>query len=183
MSVVHVDRFPDHILSSGLELLDGLFASLPTNSGTAFMTSYLSSPPLVTPQHASGDRVVALGLRFARGVGLVMGGVGVNVPSSALPKGGPGVPGGASTPIVDLPGRWLDPDNGVLAPGYLHPDSGVPTSVGGVGPHKGVSQFKHGGSRGSLRHGSFSVRHGGYWCPRGGIRFACGKYQSSARSG
>ena len=52
-SVVPVDCLPDHILSSGLELLDGLFAPLPTNSGTAFMGAYLASPPLATLQPPS----------------------------------------------------------------------------------------------------------------------------------
>ena len=120
LSVVPVDHLPDHILSLGLELLDGLFAPLPTNSGTAFMAAYLASPSLATPQLASGDRSVASGLGFARGVSSVMGGVGVNVPSSAPPKGGPDVPGGTSALIVDLPGRQLDPANGVLTPVYPH---------------------------------------------------------------
>ena len=49
MLVVPVHRLPDHILSLGLELLDGLFAPSPTASGTAFMTAYLASPPSATP--------------------------------------------------------------------------------------------------------------------------------------
>jgi hypothetical protein len=43
--VVPVDRLPDHILSLGLELLDGLFAPSPTDSETAFMAAYLAPPP------------------------------------------------------------------------------------------------------------------------------------------
>ncbi len=92
LSVVPVDRMPDHILSSELELLDGLFAPSPTASGTAFMAAYLASPPSATPQLPSGSHSVASGLGSTRGVSSVMGGVGIHVPSSAPPMGGPGVP-------------------------------------------------------------------------------------------
>ena len=145
LSIVPVDRLPDHIFSFGLELLEGLLAPSPTNSGTAFMAAYLASLPLATPQLASGICSVALDLGSACGVGLVMGGIGVNVPASALPLGGSGVPGGTSAPIVDLSGRWPDPADGVPAPSHLHSDSGIPTSVGGIGVHTGVSSLNMGG--------------------------------------
>jgi hypothetical protein len=74
--VVPVDRLPDHILASGLELLDGLFAPSPTDSGTAFMVAYLASPPSATLPTPSGDRSVASGLGSTRGVGSVIGGWG-----------------------------------------------------------------------------------------------------------
>jgi hypothetical protein len=175
LSVVPVDYLPDHILSLGLELLDGIFAPSPTDSGTAFMAAYLTSPPSTTPQLASGNRSVASGLGFAHSVGLVMAEVGVNVPSSAPPKGIPDVPGGTSTPIVDLPGCWLDPADGVLAPGYLHPDSGVPTSVGGIGAHTGVSSLNMGGLEVHFAMGFLSqtwgvpVSQGGHPFCMGGI--------------
>ena len=69
LSIVPVDRLSDHILSLEWELLEGLFAPLPTNSGTAFMAAYLASTPLVTPPHASGIRSVASGLGSASGAG------------------------------------------------------------------------------------------------------------------
>ena len=56
--------------------------------------------------------------------------------------GGPGIPGGTSGPLVGLPGRQPDPDS---APGYLHPDLGVPPSLGGVGIHTGVFSLDMGG--------------------------------------
>ena len=48
MSIIPADRLPDHILSSGLELLAGLLAPSPTDSGTAFLAAYLASPPSAT---------------------------------------------------------------------------------------------------------------------------------------
>jgi hypothetical protein len=48
LSIIPVDRLPDHILSSGLELLEGLLAPSPTDSGTAFLAAYLASPPSAT---------------------------------------------------------------------------------------------------------------------------------------
>ena len=174
--VVSVDRLPDHILSLGLELLDGLFAPSPTDSGTAFMAAYLASPPLATLQLASGDRSVASDLGFNCGIGSVMGGVGVHVPSSAPPMGGPGVAGGTSAPVVGLPGHWPDPADGVTAPGYLHPDPGVPTSLGDVGVHRGVSGVDMGGlgvhfARGPSQSGmgGTGVPGGGHPCCMGGI--------------
>jgi len=91
------------------------------------------------PQLPSSSHSVASGLGSTRGVGLVMGGVGIHVPSSAPPMGGPGVPGGTSATLGGLPGRRPDPDDGVMALGHVHPDLGIPPSVGGVGAHTGVS--------------------------------------------
>ena len=173
-SVVPVDRLPDHILSLGWELLEGLFAPLPTDSRTSFMAAYLASPPLVTPSHASGVRSVASGNGSARGVGSVMGGVGVNVLASAPTMGGPGVPGGASNQAVALSSRWPDPNYGVPAPGQPHPELGVPPSWGGVGVHTGVpilnmggrgahvvAGFSRSGMGGPGVPGGASVSHGG----------------------
>ena len=94
-SVVPVDQMPDHILSSGLELLDGFLAPSPTASGTAFMAAYLASPPSAAPQLPSGSHSVASGLGTTRGVGSVMGVLGSmchllprlwGVPASLLPR-------------------------------------------------------------------------------------------------
>ena len=145
LSIVPVNCLSDHILSLGWELLEGLFAPSPTDSGTAFMAAYLASPPSATPPHASGVRLVASGLGSASSVGSVKGDVGVNVPTSAPTMGGPGISGGTSDPVVGLPGRRPDPADGVPAPGHLHPDSGTPLSVGGVGVHTGVPSLNMGG--------------------------------------
>ena len=172
-SVVPVDRMPDHILSSGLELLDGLFAPSPTASGTAFMAAYLPSPPSAAPQLPSGSHSVASGLGSTRGVGSVMGGVGIHVPSSAPPMGGPGVLGGTSATLGGLPGRRPDPDDGVMPPGHGHPRLGLPPSVGGIGAPMGVSGLdmgglgvplsglSHSGIGGTGVTGRTSVLHGG----------------------
>jgi hypothetical protein len=50
-AVVSVDRLPDHLLSSGLELMAGLCAPSPTDAefmGTMFMATYLSPSPQVS---------------------------------------------------------------------------------------------------------------------------------------
>ena len=166
-SVVPVDRLPDHILSSGLELLDGLFAPSPTDLGTAFMAAYLASPPLATPQLPSGNRSVASGLGSTRGVGSVMGGVGVHVQSSAQPLGGPGVPGAPSAPFVGLPGRRPDPHDGVMAPGHFHSDLGIPTSLGDIGVHPGVSGLDMGGLGVPFAQGQSQSVMGGTGVPAG----------------
>ena len=108
------------------------------------MAAYLASPFSATPQLPSGNRSVASVLGSTRGVGSVMGSVGAHVPSSAPPMGGPGVPGGTSAPLVGLPGRRPDLDNGASASGYLHPDLGIPPSLGGLGVHTGVSSLDMG---------------------------------------
>ena len=48
LSIILVNRLPDHIFSLGLELLEGLLAPSPTDSGTAFLAAYLASPPSAT---------------------------------------------------------------------------------------------------------------------------------------
>ena len=107
------------------------------------------------------------GLGFAHGVGLVVGGVGVNVPSSAPPMGGPGIPEGTSTPMVDLPGHRLDPADGVSALGYFHPNSGVPTSLGGLGAHPDVSSLNIGGLGVHFARGPSQSGMGGTGVPGG----------------
>ncbi len=45
-TIIPVDRLANHILLSGLELMEGLFTpSLVDILGTVFMAAYLSSPP------------------------------------------------------------------------------------------------------------------------------------------
>jgi hypothetical protein len=71
LPIIPVDHLPDHILLSGLELMEALFTPSPTNSfGTAFMAAYLESPPCphsvplggsTAPPGISGDRLVAPG--------------------------------------------------------------------------------------------------------------------------
>jgi hypothetical protein len=146
-SVVPVDCLPDHIVSSGLELLDGLFALSPTGLGTAFMSAYLAPPPSVLPYLPLGNRLVASGLGSGRGIGLVVGGVGVHGQPSTLPLGGLGAPGGPSAPFVGLPGRRPDPDDGVPALSQFHPFLSVPPSLGAIGVHLGVSVSDMGGLR------------------------------------
>jgi hypothetical protein len=109
------------------------------------MAAYLASPPSTTLQPPSGDCSVVSGLGSTCPVGSVIGGDGVHVSSSALPMGGPGVPGGTSAPLVGLLGRRPDPDDGALAPGSCHHNLGVPPSLGGVGIHTGVSGLDMGG--------------------------------------
>ena len=156
-SVVPVDCLPDHILSSGLELLDGLFAPSPTDSGTAFMTAYLDPPPSAPPHLPSGDRSEASGLGSSRGIASVVGGVGVHGQSSAPPLGGLVAPGGPSAPFVGLPGRRPDPDDGVLALSQFHPF---------------VIRLWVTLPWGSLRSGSVPVSHGRHRCPWGDILLA-----------
>ncbi len=143
--VVPVDCLPDHILSSGLELLDGLSAPSLTDSGAAFMSAYLASPPSATPQLPLGNRSVTSGLGSTCSVGSVMGGVGVLGQSSAPSLGGTGVPREPSAPFVGLPGRQPYPDDGVTALGQYHPELGIPPSLGDVGLHPGVSGLDMGG--------------------------------------
>ncbi len=144
-SVVPVDRLPDHILSSGSELLDGLFAPSPTDLGTAFMSACLAPPPLAPPQPPLGDRSVASGLGSGRGIASVVRGIGVHGQSSAPPLGGLGAPGRPSAPLVGPLGRRPDPDDGVPALDHFHPFVSVPPSLGDVGVHPGVSVSTMGG--------------------------------------
>ena len=140
------------------------------------MAAYLASPPLATPPHAFGIHLVVSGHGSVRGVGLVMGSVGVNVPASPPTMGGPGVPGGTSNPIAELPGHRPDPADGVSAPGHLHPDSGVPTSVGGVGVRMGVSSM-------NMRGIGIPFTTGLSWSGMGGTGVPGGASVSLAGSG
>ena len=96
-----------------------------------------------------------------------MGSVEARVPSSAPPTGGPGVPGGTSAPLVGFTGRRPNPEDGASAPGYLHPDLGVPPSLGTVGIQTGVSSLDMGGLRVSLSMGLSQSGVGGTGVPGG----------------
>ncbi len=52
---------------------------------------------------------------------------------------------GAIRSFVGLPGRRPDLNNGVTALGQFHPKLGIPTSLGDVGVHPGVSGLDMGG--------------------------------------
>jgi hypothetical protein len=119
LPIIPIDRLPDHILWSGLELMEALFTNF---FGTVFMAAYLETPPslqsvplggLLAPQGVSGDRSVA-----PRGVpaGSVLsptGGIGVNVGASLFTMGALGVPEGM--PVLNMGGlgHRPDPDKGV----------------------------------------------------------------------
>ena len=119
LPIIPIDRLPDHILWSGLELMEALFTNF---FGTVFMAAYLETPPslqsvplggLLAPQGVSGDRLVV-----PRGVpaGSVLsptGGIGVNVGSSLFTMGALGVPEGM--PVLNMGGlgHRPDPDKGV----------------------------------------------------------------------
>ena len=84
LSIIPVDCLPGHILSSGLKLLEGLLAPSPTDSGTAFLTAYLASPPLTTsgsnlpyiPRPAPSAMISSLG-----GTACVPGGSALRAPA------------------------------------------------------------------------------------------------------
>ncbi len=136
--IIPVDRLPDHILLSGLELIEALFTPLPTNSfGTVFMAAYLKSPPslcsvplggLTAPPGVSGDRSVAPGGISAGSVLSPTRGIGVNVGASLFNMGGLGVPEGM--PVSNMGGleHWPDPDEGVSAPPRPQHGSPLPLS-------------------------------------------------------
>ncbi len=69
-----------------------------------------------------------------------------------------------------------------MALGHVHPDLGLPPSVGGIGAHTGVSGLDMGGL-GVPLSGLSQSGMGGYWCPWKGIRFAWGEYWSTVGSG
>jgi hypothetical protein len=137
LPIIPVDHLPDHILFSGLELMEALFTPSPTNSfGTVFMAAYLESPPSLcsvplggsaAPPGVSGDRLVAPGGVPAGSVLSPMRGIGVNVGASLFNMGGLGVPEGM--PVLNMGGlgRWPDPDEGVSAPPC--PQHGSPLSL------------------------------------------------------
>jgi hypothetical protein len=134
--IISVDRLPDHILSSGLELMEGLFTPSSTNSfGTAFMAAYLVPPPslrsvplggLAAPPAISGGRSVAPGGISAGSVLSPTRGIGVTVGASPFNMGGLGVPQGI--PVLNMGGlgRWPDPDEGISAPPRPHHSSPLP---------------------------------------------------------
>jgi hypothetical protein len=122
LPIILVDCLPDHILLSGLELMEALF----TNSfGTAFMAAYLKSHPsprsvplggLAAPPGISGDRLVAPGgipagsmLLPTRGHWCQHGGFSVQHGGFRCPRGDACIEYGGL-------GRWPDPDKGVSAP-------------------------------------------------------------------
>jgi hypothetical protein len=56
-TIIPVNCLPDHILSLGLELMEGLFASSPVDIlGTLFMAAYLSSPPPINMTFAASPQ-------------------------------------------------------------------------------------------------------------------------------
>jgi hypothetical protein len=124
--IIPVNRLLDHILSSGLELMEGLFTPLPTNSfGTTFMAEYLKSPPSLrsvplggseAPPGVSGDCLVAPGGVPTGSVLSPTRGIGVNVGVSLFNMWGLGVPEGMPVSNMGGLGRWSDPDEGVSAP-------------------------------------------------------------------
>ncbi len=134
--IIPVDRLPDHILSSGLELMEGLFTPLPTNSfGTAFMAVYLVPPPsprsvplggLAAPPVISGGRSVAPGGVSAGSMLLPTRGIGVIVGASPFNMGGLGVPQGISVSNMGGLGCRPDPDEGISAPPRPHHGSPLP---------------------------------------------------------
>ena len=132
LPIIPVDCLPDHILSSGLELMEESICSficrLPWDCLGA------SSPPvggLDAPPPASSVRLVALGHDSLGGVGSDMGGVRVNVGAFASTMGGRSVPGKTSAMAVGALGRQPDPDKSLPALGQPHPSLGVPLFVDG----------------------------------------------------
>jgi hypothetical protein len=98
---VSIERLPNHILLSGLELLEGLFAPSPTNSlGTAFMAAYLASPP--SPGSASSRSGVPMAISSG-GVFTNMGGIGTKGGASVSHMSCSGDPMGISTANILAP--------------------------------------------------------------------------------
>ncbi len=114
LPIIPVDHLPDHILSSGLELMEGLFAPSPTYSfGTAFMAAYLASPPSpcsvplggsAAPPGISGGCSVAPGGISAGSVLSKIGGISVNVGVFTLNMRSLGVPGGMPVSNMEVLG-------------------------------------------------------------------------------
>jgi hypothetical protein len=111
LAVISIDRLPNHLLSSGLELMSSLHAPSPTNAefmGTMFMAAYLlptvSGPSLVGgPQvglSVGGPPVSALAATW-RTIALPVGsqvGLSVGGPHIGSSVGGPPVPLSAAAP-------------------------------------------------------------------------------------
>ncbi len=137
LPIIPVDCLPDHILLTGLELMDGLFTPLPTNSfGTPFMAAYLVSPPSpcsvplggsAAPPGISGGCLVAPGGVSAGSMLLPTRGIGVNVGASPFNMGDLGVPEGIPVSNMGGLGRRLDPDEGISAPPHPHHGSLLPS--------------------------------------------------------
>ena len=131
-SVVPVDHLPDHLLSSGLEIMVGLCAPSPTNNtfgGTAFMAAYLSpsasGPPLMGTSVASSvgaSSGVVSSARFMGGSSVVSARLSAPLPASSL--GGSAVLGGPPFPVsggpVD-PGGSSPPRRPVIMGGSVLP--------------------------------------------------------------
>jgi hypothetical protein len=136
LPIIPVDCLPDHILLSGLELMEGLFTPSPTNSfGTAFMAVYLVPPPsprsvplggLAAPPVVSGGCSVAPGGIFAGSMLSPTRGIGVTMGASPLNMGGLGVPQGIPVSNMGGLGRRPDPDEGISAPPRPHHSSPLP---------------------------------------------------------
>ena len=177
--IIPTNHLSDHILFSGCELLEDLFAPLPTDSlGTAFMTMYLTSPPSMSssplggsaaPPHASGVRSVVSGHGFAGGVGSALGGVGISVGASGLcfDHGGSLCPRGTPTLAVGALGFRPDPDEGVPAPIQPHPGLGISSPMGGIGIHVGVSILNMAGPGVPVNTGFSHLNMGGLNVPGG----------------
>ena len=105
--VVSLDPLLDHILYSGLELLEGIFIPSPTDSlRTAFMAAYIASPlapcsaplgGLVASLDVSGGSLVVPAGIFSGSIISTMGGIGVQAGASTLNMRGLVVQGGHSS--------------------------------------------------------------------------------------
>jgi hypothetical protein len=175
-TVINIDRLPDYLLNSGLEILAGWAAPLPTDAalaGTAFMASYLSPSSLgvgtlgpLGPSSLSARPMGGLSSLSARASAppplSVLGGFGVpGVPRGDQVQGGP-----------PLSGSGVPADPHGSSPPRCHPSTSA--FIGGLvsmfrtpvrNPYVGSSRSLHtdpGGFRGgfsaSCRHGSSCLR-------------------------
>jgi hypothetical protein len=136
-AVISVDRLPDHLLSSGLELMSVLHAPSPTDAkfmGMLFMAAYLlptasGLPSVGGPQVSSllgGLPVFALaaaGGKIAPPVGSQVGS-SVGVPHVGSSVGGPPVPSSAVAPVN--PGDFSPPRQSSAF--YFRGDSAPPSA-------------------------------------------------------
>jgi hypothetical protein len=100
-TIISVNKLPDHILSSSLELMEGLFAPSPTNSlGTTFMAAYLDSPP--SPCLASSRPVVPTSISTSIGFKNT-GGIGSKGGASNSQMSPPGDSAGITTANISAP--------------------------------------------------------------------------------
>jgi hypothetical protein len=134
--IIPIDPLPDCILSSGLELMEGLFTPSPTTSfGTAFMAAYLVPPPsprsvplggLAAPPGVSGGCLVAPGGVSTGSMLSPTRGISVTVGASPFNMGGLGVPQGIPVSNMGGLGRRQDPDKGISTPPRPHHGSPLP---------------------------------------------------------